>query len=208
MSIQAVLLDADGVIQTRTESFPVALRGFLRDPRSVEEFLRDIFAAERPSLTGEGDFTADLKTVLECWNVDAPVEQVLKVWTLIKPIDGIKALTARLRLMGTQSCVASNQQSYRASYMSHVLGYQDIFDREFYSCDLGAAKPCPEFFELIVHTLKVDPSELLFIDDHAENIDGAIRTGIHAAVFDSSDHPDPAASLFHLISQYGARSQE
>jgi putative hydrolase of the HAD superfamily len=202
--MQAVLLDADGVIQTTSEGFLDTLKGLLQDPRSIDGFLRDIYAAELPSLTGDGDFAADLQAVLETWNIRAPVQQALRAWTLIKPIDGVKALTARLRLKGILSCVASNQQSYRADHMSHVLGYWNIFDREFYSCDLGVTKSSPEFFEKVIDALKADPSELLFIDDNAANVDAAISAGLNATMFNARDHLDPAASLSQILSRYGA----
>ena len=204
MSIQAVLLDADGVIQTTAGSWLDTLKGFLRNAGDVDAFLRDIFAAELPSVTGKGDFAADLKTVLVRWNVSAPIEQVLDAWTLIKPIDGIEALTVQLRLKGILCCVASNQVHYRADHMSRVLGYRDAFDHEFYSCHLGVLKPSPEFFEKVIDALNADPSELLFIDDNAENVKTASSKGINAAVFNATDHADPAAALSRVLSQYGA----
>lgn len=203
MTIQAVLFDADGVIQTSSDDFWDTLKGFLHDAGDVEKFLKDIFAAEFLSLTGDGDFVTSLRGVLEHWNVQAPVEQVLNAWTFIKPIDGIEMLVTQLRRAGILSCIASNQQSYRANYMSHSLGYRDVFDREFYSFDLGVIKPSPEFFEQIIDILDIVPSELLFIDDNVANVDAAIDTGINAAVFRALDHFDPAASLSGMISQHG-----
>lgn len=203
MTIRAILFDADGVIQTTSDDFLDTLKKFLHDADDVDKFLKDIFAAEFPALTGDGDFVTGLHGVLEHWNVHAPVEKVLNAWTLIKPIDGIETLVMQLRYEGILCCVASNQQSYRADHMSHLLGYCDIFDREFYSFDLGVMKPSPRFFEQIIDGLGIAPSELLFIDDNVANVDAAINAGINAAVFRALDHPDPVASLSGVIDQHG-----
>ncbi len=138
------------------------------------------------------------------WSVSTALEQVLNAWTLIEPIDGIQALTTRLRLKGTLSCIASSQERYRANYMSRILGYQNIFDREFYWCDLGVVKSNPEFLEKVIDALGTDPSDLVFIDDNPEIVNTASGTGINAAVFNARDHLDAASSLSHILSQYGA----
>lgn len=205
MTIQAILFDADGVIQITSDDFLDTLKGLLHDAGDVDKFLKDIFAAEFPTLTGDGDFATNLRSVLEHWNVHTPVDQVLNAWTLIKPIDGIEMLVTQLRYAGVLCCVASNQQSHRANHMSHLLGYRHMFDREFYSCDLGVVKPSSKFFERIIDSLNFDPSVLLFIDDNVANVDAATNAGINAAIFRALDHLDPVASLPGMISKYGVR---
>ena len=39
---------------------------------------------------------------------------------------------------------------YRARYMSEDLGYSRLFDREFYSCDIGHKKPDAAYFLAIL----------------------------------------------------------
>ena len=73
--------------------------------------------------------------------------------------------------------------------MSESLNYRSLFDTEFYSCFVGAAKPKAAFFEKVVAQLGCDASGVLFLDDRAENVEGAKQAGLNAAVFFGSEGP-------------------
>ena len=57
------------------------------------------------------------------------------------------------------------------------------FDEIFSSCDLGLAKPYPEFFKAVLKRLKIAPSELAFIDDKSDNVASAAELGINTILF-------------------------
>ena len=44
-------------------------------------------------------------------------------------------------------------------------------------------KPCAEIYDLLYETFHLVPQECLFIDDSAQNIEGAERTGMPGIVF-------------------------
>lgn len=44
------------------------------------------------------------------------------------------------------------------------------FDKSFLSCEIGIRKPNKEIYQIILDQIKVDPKELVFIDDNKENI--------------------------------------
>jgi putative hydrolase of the HAD superfamily len=67
--------------------------------------------------------------------------------------------------------------------MSKVLGYRDLFEREFYSCELGVMKPNGGYFRTILREIKIPAAHVLFLDDHQVNIDSAREVGVHAALF-------------------------
>lgn len=48
------------------------------------------------------------------------------------------------------------------------------------SAELGAEKPDPKFYEILVQRLGERPDEILFVDDLALNVDGAKRLGLSA----------------------------
>ncbi|SDJ80462.1 HAD family hydrolase [Nonomuraea jiangxiensis] len=55
-------------------------------------------------------------------------------------------------------------------------------DRRFYSGRMGLVKPDREIYDRMAGELGADPSEIVFIDDREENIEGAARagmTGVH-----------------------------
>ena len=60
------------------------------------------------------------------------------------------------------------------------------FDHRYYSCRLGAAKPDPRAFELVLSDLGAQPDEVLFIDDRAENTRAAGDLGMHTITFTSA----------------------
>lgn len=199
-SIGVVLFDADGVIQRTAPAWHGLLSGLCPDPERVESFLADVFAAERPCLTGADDFRDALERVLRRWRCTAGVDEVLHVWTLIEPDEGALHLVRRLRSGGIRAALATNQQHHRAAHMIERLDYAASFDELFFSCELGYAKPSAGYFHTVLDRLGADPTEVLFIDDHADNVTAAQGVGIRAAQF----HLDQgAAALERLLVSHG-----
>jgi len=92
---------------------------------------------------------------------------------MIEPDTEITRLVRALRGSGLSCCLATNQERHCASYMSDQLGYRKLFDREFYSCRMGVAKPSIAYFRAIVDELGVPPAHVLFIDDRELNVTSA-----------------------------------
>ena len=59
-------------------------------------FVAEIFASERPCLTGAVDFPTQLGEVLKRWGSRVPVEQALTVWTNIEVDEGVVELIERM----------------------------------------------------------------------------------------------------------------
>jgi phosphoglycolate phosphatase-like HAD superfamily hydrolase len=156
MKIEAVLFDADGVVQTQTVSWREALAGILGSEQEarLDEFMRQVFAAERPSLIGRGDFTIALAAVLREWQCEGTVDDALSVWTMIDVYTDITDVIRRLRRSGIRCGLATNQQSHRAAHMSSRLKYSELFDWEFYSCQVGAMNRARagQDYRTILHT--------------------------------------------------------
>jgi putative hydrolase of the HAD superfamily len=183
MTIGVVLLDADGVIQRTASDWRDQFSAMLDDPANLDAFVADVFAAERPCLTGTVDFPTQLGEVLQRWGTRTTVEQALSVWTHIEVDHDVLGLVQTLRRSNVVCCLASNQQAYRARYMSDELGYRDRFDREFYSCCVGHAKPDPQYFAHILAQTQLPPEQALFIDDVEANVVSARQVGIPSVRF-------------------------
>ncbi len=200
MTIAAVLFDADGVIQQRPQGWREGLGehlGFSGDP---VDFLADVYDAETPILDGRADFTERLSHLLSQWNCRATLEEALHVWTMLDVDSKITETIRALRRNGTDCHLASNQESYKARYMSEVLGYRDLFDKEFYSCHIGIKKPDGRYFRAILGDLELPPNQILFIDDRQANVDSAREQGLHAATFHLATGWD---ELHRLLSAHG-----
>jgi putative hydrolase of the HAD superfamily len=102
---------------------------------------------------------------------------------MIEPDADMLHVVAALRQRGVGCHLATNQEPLRAAYMSEQLGYRQLFDREFYSCRLGAAKPDAAYFRTLLDRLELPPEAALFLDDNEANVASARAIGLHAEQF-------------------------
>ncbi|MFC1733599.1 HAD family hydrolase [candidate division KSB1 bacterium] len=61
------------------------------------------------------------------------------------------------------------------------FGYEDftgLFEKVYFSFQVGMRKPDAEIFELVIDENQLDPKETLFIDDSFQHIDGAKKCGL------------------------------
>lgn len=184
-TISTVLFDADGVLQRTTPGWREEILSHLgsRAETDGDSFLYEMFVTEAPTMTGTTDFGDALQPVLDRFRIESSVEEVLAPSTRIETDPAMLEAVVELRTAGIMCCLATNQQTRRAAHMQEHLGYGEIFDEQFYSCDLGLAKPDPAYFTEICSRLGVDPMTVLFVDDREDNVQGARSVGLHAEVF-------------------------
>ena len=70
------------------------------------------------------------------------------------------------------------------------------FDAVIISCEVRLSKPDPRIYELCLHRLGLPAPEALFVDDRADNIEGAARVGLRTLQFEG---PDALARLRALL---------
>ena len=109
-------------------------------------------------------------------------------------------LVRELREAGFGCHLATNQDDLRASYMRARMGYDELLDRCFYSCEVGAAKPDEEFFRRVAAELGVELRELVFVDDTLENVDAARSCGLPAVFW---HHRDGVDALRDRLAEHG-----
>jgi putative hydrolase of the HAD superfamily len=202
--VRTILFDADGVIQRPSADFRGAcgeLLGSSGEP--LDAFMRDLFAVEKPSLTGKRDFVEDLMEVLGRHGAAHRLNETLAIWTAIDVDADMASAITVLRKQGVLCCLATNQQPYRGRYMSETLGYAQLFDREFYSHALGLAKPDLAYFQAVAEQLALPPGEILFIDDHESNVLAARDAGLLGAVFPGAAELTSAAALRAILAEHG-----
>ncbi len=201
VNIQAVLFDADGVLQQPVEGGREKLASLCGVDARREEFVRDFLSAEMPCLRGDTDMADTIAEVLKKWDSPYSVEQAIETHTKIVAMnpESLEVVHA-LRKSGVPAYLATNQHEYRARYMSEVFGYADIFDGEFYSCRLGSKKPEPDYFHAVLRSLPYTPEGLLFIDDRGQNVVAAQSVGINGVQFDIEDG---VQTLRDILKDYG-----
>lgn len=116
------------------------------------------------------------------------VEQLTNIdvygWLRLNPRT-LPALLGHARRTGTQMALLSNAPEPLAQDID-VLRWSQDFGHRYYSCRLGAAKPDPRVFQLVLRNLDVQPGEVLFIDDRAENTHAARELGMRTITFTSA----------------------
>jgi putative hydrolase of the HAD superfamily len=196
--LRAVLFDADGVLQRAVPGWKANLEALVT-PGRAEEFLAEVMLSERGPLRGESSFRDELAKVLTRWNVTAPLDEVLANWTRIEVFPDMVEVVRELRATGTACYLATNQQAFRTAYMRANLGYDDLLDGAFYSCELDLAKPDPAYFGTILERIARTGAETLFLDDNESNVEGARAAGLRAEHFP----PDAGAVVLReLLTRY------
>lgn len=62
-----------------------------------------------------------------------------------------------------------------------------LFDDSIISAEVGLVKPDPAIFRLAAQRLELDPSEIIFVDDHREYLNGASSIGMKTLLFKGFD---------------------
>lgn len=187
-SIQAVLWDADGVLQdTPVHTWDLAVSVVSQVPGAI---------------TGAPIDEARIRAVAATLGLDARIDDVLSVWSTFDVLEHTLEIVAAVRATGTPCYLATNQDAYRAALMRERAPYGRLLDGAYYSCDIGTAKPAGTFFERVASDLGLSPQQLLFIDDSAANVVGARSAGLNAETW---THTDGIDRLRFILGGHGFR---
>ncbi len=183
MNIKAICFDADGVVVYPQMQFSKYLNeehGI--SPAMTQPFFDGIF---NDCLVGKADLKAVLPPYLNKWQWKGSVEDFIDTWLQKDHVIDARLISViqNLRKSGFLCCLASNQERNRAGYMKTSMGFHDLFDRLFFSCEMGCQKPDPEYFEFIENSLNLKKESILFWDDSETNVQAALELGWHAEIY-------------------------
>jgi len=182
VTIRALLMDADGVVQYPRSGW---LERFAR--LGGPGFAREAFRREMGTLTGQVDLRDELAEMIAAGGHSATPDDFIALWCDIEVDEFMLRLVDRVRAAGVVTALATNQQSYRGTHMLANLPHADHFDHQFHSFQVGLAKPDPAFFGHIIEVLGVEPNEAVFVDDMEINVRGAREAGLHGVYFSNAD---------------------
>ena len=66
--------------------------------------------------------------------------------------------------------------------------FERLFEKAYYSCNIGLRKPDAEIFDLVVKENQLDLSETIFIDDSPQHIEGARNYGLNVVLLKQGDN--------------------
>jgi putative hydrolase of the HAD superfamily len=79
----------------------------------------------------------------------------------------------------------SNMPLELSRHVTKSLPSLSTFEYLIYSCDYGSIKPELAIYRNCLELLKVDPQDILYLDDRAENVEAAAGLGINSVLFDT-----------------------
>ena len=170
------------MLQHGVPSWPGAFADVVGE--DVDGFAAAVWADLDAALAGQLDMAAHVEEVIAARGLADRRSQILEFWGRIEPLPRTRDLVTAVRAAGVPCYLATNQDNLRASYMRRLLGYDELLDGTYYSCEVGAAKPEAPYFLHIADDLGVAPRELVFVDDAPVNVEAAAELGVAAVLWD------------------------
>lgn len=180
--IEAVLFDVDGVLVHPWRFRDLLTSKYGITPAMTAPFFRDPF---KDCVLGRADLVDILPPFLASWGWQGSTTAFLDEWFSSEnaPDEAVLDVVADLRRRRIPCFAASTQERRRARYLASEMRFEQLFDRLFFSCDIGAAKPHQDFYVAVASHLGCAGANLLFFDDLDANVEGARTAGWRAEPF-------------------------
>ncbi len=101
-------------------------------------------------------------------------------WSVTDP--KMLGLIGELHAAGISLAVLSNAPSSMGRLIE-IQTWAGPFRHLLFSGDLGVMKPDAQIYHQLLARLAADPGEVAFLDDRADNVEGAVAVGIRGFVF-------------------------
>lgn len=99
-----------------------------------------------------------------------------------EPNEDMQILIRELKEKGYKIYLLSNTSEYYYNFRDKITAI-DCFDGEFISAEHKVIKPYPEIYIKFFDLFSLNADECFFVDDIPLNIRGALKTGMHGAVY-------------------------
>jgi glucose-1-phosphatase len=184
-TVKALLFDLGGVVINISFERTFATLGQYAgiDPA----VLKSRFIADDPYMRherGEADAAEYFASLRQTFDVQLTDEQLLEGWNAIFLGEFSETVTLLRQLKTTMPLYAFSNinPSHKQFVMTHYPETLALFDRVFFSCDIGMRKPEPRAFAFVASSMGVAPAEVLFFDDSEANVTAAKAAGMQAVL--------------------------
>lgn len=179
--VSALLFDLGGVVIDI--DLQRMLRHWLPHSRlSLEQMHRRLHPdrAYRQHERGELPDRTYMAHLAKVFELETDLDNVAQGWNamLVDQIDATLDLIERIRRDIPCHAFSNTSAIHHGVWSSRFPRVTTIFDRLFLSFELGLRKPDREAFHAVSDALGLEPGEILFFDDTAENVVGARRAGL------------------------------
>lgn len=182
--IETVVFDLDGVIRHWPEDQLADAEARLGLPTGA--IAAAAFADPRFGDAMHGTITVDawaaaIGAAVAADHAAVSADEVAALWlhTTWDVDDAVVDMVRRLGAAGVTTALFSNASTKLEADLD-TMGVTDLFSVIANSARIGRTKPDVAAFEHVASMVGTDPASLLFVDDRAENVGGAVDAGWHA----------------------------
>ncbi|MBF2058180.1 MAG: HAD family phosphatase [Cyanobacterium sp. T60_A2020_053] len=198
--IEAIIFDLGGVIIDVNMNYPYnffSQHSSLSADLLVPNLKQVAFAYEVGKINDD-EFINNMQNILD---VKYSKAEIINIWNgmLGYVPQRLGALLAQIKqdkktfiLSNTNPIhIAEVEQRFAQSITNY--SFSSLFDKIYYSYEIGLHKPDLAIFEYVIKDQRLKPSTTLFIDDNLANVEGARHCGLKAI------HMNPPMSLPDLF---------
>ncbi len=187
LAVKAVVFDFGGVLcfHPPEERFDPIAREF---KVSTPDLLRHFWAHRVPYDAGKLDPHSYWSKIAEAAGtrfdesrLPVLVRHEIELWNDFD--ERVLSWAAHLRARGFRTAILSNLPQPLGEGLRATAGFLDPFDHVTFSYELKMVKPQAGIYHDAIEGLGVKPEEALFLDDRAENVEGARAVGMRSEVF-------------------------
>ncbi len=187
MTPRVVLFDLGNVlVQLRPERFWTSLGG--SNLSRSAEFGENVRAMgrryESGAMTTEEFWVEMMRHVGSGYTIAAVEKAFCDV--LPEPMPGMDDVV-RATSAKTSTALVSNTSPIHFQHCLRTVPSLRHLQRFYVSYQMRALKPDPAFYRTVIEGEQCDPEAMVFIDDLAENVEGARRAGMRGIVFEGAD---------------------
>jgi glucose-1-phosphatase len=145
--------------------------------RIVERGFAPLLGQFESGKIGPEDFAAE---VMVLSGLSLPYHEFVDAWQDIFWLnEPVARLIERLKSAGYTLLLGSNTNIlHSAHYRRQFASTLDLFDQLVLSHEVGHMKPSSEFYHACVRAAGLPAASCIFVDDLAENVDGARKAGL------------------------------
>jgi len=110
----------------------------------------------------------------------------------------LKELAKTYRIFLLSNTNVQHEKIY-SKMLKDVSGFEmkDLFEKYYYSHEVGLAKPDPAIFQLVLNENNLKPAETLYIDDFQQHIDAARKLGMQGFLFQQNKDLKEILPIIH-----------
>lgn len=184
-NINAVIWDMGGVILRTEDPSP---REILAEELGLtrEELEKFVFTSQTANQATAGEISSQehYQEIARRFNLDNDgLKHFFDAFWSGDRVDEILLEVIRELRKQYKTAMLSNAWSEARDFLTKDFPCLEPFDIAIFSAEVKLAKPQPEIYLLMLHSLKVEPGESVFIDDFQENIAAAKSLGMHGIHF-------------------------